>query len=726
MGSVMVFSPEQAWQAALGQVQMEMPRASFDTWVRPVRLLSFAGGVFQIDCTNEYGRDWLESRLTTKLERILSALLGQEISVAFVVEETDLAEEEYIEDFEPDDLDEAVLDLDILHDSLRNMLLEPERVVRIPVYFLRWLPYVGARTVFLAATLWQLHYLSSGGKTSGGNPRVSACAEQVCQWAGVSRAQFFRCLQPGGALGWFASKCETDYEIDRRSGRTRKSANKYLLYHLPLTPGDAEDLKVYLLASGIHQFPKEALQAALEVDPRQILQYPLHQPPEGFRSMTPHDLSVQGVVRDLLGKRLDGELSDLADRLAERLQGSADFILVSWYFLKYWLPRLGHDAAMWVLVLRNLCYFNDTTGEIRDEVWIEGGYEAIAEQLGLANPRQVATWFPAVIERGRQKETLTESSQAERDRRQRFQELLGLFVQRVGYRANANGSFAWKFKVARGDPLTPEDVRLQQTASTLLIRAEDAGLLEDLFAWLEGAAPGDLAATARGNACFETLEIDPMLELRPTQASNACSETLKVLLKDCFETLEGETNACFETLLKILKRVKDSENHKETSPHQDTEPDLASADLEKVVAAVIGMDGNWSLEKLLQRADPKNRKTLLSQENSVFPFVSWILHGAAQESIQNPYSLAIARLRQNPGVGAGGAALRLANLPPHRLAEYLKQHLGRRTPEDSDWRLLFGEVSKSRIRLLVDVLGLELDASAVADLRSGTLGFCNQ
>ena len=25
---------EQAWQSVLGQLQMEMPRASFDTWVR--------------------------------------------------------------------------------------------------------------------------------------------------------------------------------------------------------------------------------------------------------------------------------------------------------------------------------------------------------------------------------------------------------------------------------------------------------------------------------------------------------------------------------------------------------------------------------------------------------------------------------------------------------------------------------------------------------------------
>ena len=34
---------EQAWQSVLGQLQMEMPRASFDTWVRDTKT-SFLSG----------------------------------------------------------------------------------------------------------------------------------------------------------------------------------------------------------------------------------------------------------------------------------------------------------------------------------------------------------------------------------------------------------------------------------------------------------------------------------------------------------------------------------------------------------------------------------------------------------------------------------------------------------------------------------------------------------
>ena len=39
---------EQAWQAVIGQLQMEMPRASFDTWVRDTRFVG-GGGIFSIN-----------------------------------------------------------------------------------------------------------------------------------------------------------------------------------------------------------------------------------------------------------------------------------------------------------------------------------------------------------------------------------------------------------------------------------------------------------------------------------------------------------------------------------------------------------------------------------------------------------------------------------------------------------------------------------------------------
>ncbi|MEJ5313154.1 MULTISPECIES: chromosomal replication initiator protein DnaA [Anaerolinea] len=97
-------NPQQAWQATLGQLQMEMNKASFDTWVKDAQLISSEGGEFIIGVPNAYARDWLESRLTGSVQKILEGLTGTTPVVRFVVwhrDEMDLPEEEnFVESFQ--------------------------------------------------------------------------------------------------------------------------------------------------------------------------------------------------------------------------------------------------------------------------------------------------------------------------------------------------------------------------------------------------------------------------------------------------------------------------------------------------------------------------------------------------------------------------------------------------------------------------------------------------
>ena len=67
---------EQAWQAALGQLQMEMPKATFDTWVRDTEMVAYEDGVFIIGVNNPYARDWLEGRLNSTATRLLTGLMN--------------------------------------------------------------------------------------------------------------------------------------------------------------------------------------------------------------------------------------------------------------------------------------------------------------------------------------------------------------------------------------------------------------------------------------------------------------------------------------------------------------------------------------------------------------------------------------------------------------------------------------------------------------------------
>ncbi len=76
---------ERVWDAALGQLQLEMPRATFDTWVRDAELLAYEDGTFIIGVQNAYARDWLEDRLSSTVSRVLTSVTGRSSSVKFVV-----------------------------------------------------------------------------------------------------------------------------------------------------------------------------------------------------------------------------------------------------------------------------------------------------------------------------------------------------------------------------------------------------------------------------------------------------------------------------------------------------------------------------------------------------------------------------------------------------------------------------------------------------------------
>ena len=76
---------EQAWQSVLGQLQMDMPRASFDTWVRDTKPVSYQDGTLVIGVRNAYARDWLENRLASTVSRLLVGIMNASVSVNFVV-----------------------------------------------------------------------------------------------------------------------------------------------------------------------------------------------------------------------------------------------------------------------------------------------------------------------------------------------------------------------------------------------------------------------------------------------------------------------------------------------------------------------------------------------------------------------------------------------------------------------------------------------------------------
>ncbi|NMC30725.1 MAG: hypothetical protein GYA45_11715 [Pelolinea sp.] len=74
------------FQEALGQMQQNMPKADFDTWMRPLKLGGMVGNTLRVITVNSYGRDWIKSRASPTLERILSGLAGTDVKLAVLAE----------------------------------------------------------------------------------------------------------------------------------------------------------------------------------------------------------------------------------------------------------------------------------------------------------------------------------------------------------------------------------------------------------------------------------------------------------------------------------------------------------------------------------------------------------------------------------------------------------------------------------------------------------------
>ncbi len=79
----------QAWQATLGQLQMEMPKATFDTWVKGTELIKHQQNTFTISVQNAYARDWLENRLTTTAEKMLTGIMDTPQAISFIIRAAD-------------------------------------------------------------------------------------------------------------------------------------------------------------------------------------------------------------------------------------------------------------------------------------------------------------------------------------------------------------------------------------------------------------------------------------------------------------------------------------------------------------------------------------------------------------------------------------------------------------------------------------------------------------
>lgn len=77
----------QVWQATLVELQLQMTKATYDTWVKPTYAISLDGNVLTIGVRNAYARQWLSNRLCGMVERTVAHVCGRAVNVNFMLKE---------------------------------------------------------------------------------------------------------------------------------------------------------------------------------------------------------------------------------------------------------------------------------------------------------------------------------------------------------------------------------------------------------------------------------------------------------------------------------------------------------------------------------------------------------------------------------------------------------------------------------------------------------------
>jgi chromosomal replication initiator protein len=76
-------SADKLWQAVLGELQLQMTRATFDTWLRGSHVIAMEDNVLTVHVRHTYAVDWLDKRLMPLIQRALRRHANPEIEIVF-------------------------------------------------------------------------------------------------------------------------------------------------------------------------------------------------------------------------------------------------------------------------------------------------------------------------------------------------------------------------------------------------------------------------------------------------------------------------------------------------------------------------------------------------------------------------------------------------------------------------------------------------------------------
>jgi chromosomal replication initiator protein len=75
---------KQVWATALGELQISLTKANFDTWFKETAILSEEDDVYCVGVPNAFAREWLEKKYRPQVREALQHIVGRTVEVRFI------------------------------------------------------------------------------------------------------------------------------------------------------------------------------------------------------------------------------------------------------------------------------------------------------------------------------------------------------------------------------------------------------------------------------------------------------------------------------------------------------------------------------------------------------------------------------------------------------------------------------------------------------------------
>jgi hypothetical protein len=614
--STLASDPQRAWQTVLGQLQMEMPRASYDTWVRDTKALSYKEGHLTIGVRNAYARDWLESRLQSTVSRLLIGIMNRAVEVDFVICQPDLIED--------DDLgEENDHEIELASSSHYEEEVKPQRVVVIPGYALRLLAQgdLSAREMSLWMSFRQAAYFDWKKSKGGVSFTRNIPHQEIIKFANMSRTSFFREIRgkdflaegmiqrlPEMGGGGFNPHMDNAnrWKVSMSPRLTRRDAAVIELI-LSTDIALAEETTEARKAAALHSLDEMAKRSPSDYLDMEIKR-PKHAP-----------ANVIEILRRALGLEDDipAALFEASEALQNKLMSAYGSVVITHHFLTEVAPHFGlTQSQVWTaIVLRDRSYYDYESGIEHDFVMAPQGLESIAGWIGVS-VKSLKRWL-------------------EQDEFRQFVQVLKVEIPENDLSEGADR--LRQFLGAGGLIL---NVRKEEPALGYLCDEESERLIP---LWTKWDPALDKVVLGLGQS-------ETRLETKWDSALD------KVGLGF------GQSGTPLNNLYKPLLNPYKPHKPQPTNPKAKTSP-LAQG------------GGGWDISSLLKLnpvSDPKIRKRILEKGDPI-ALVSWLLYGYSPEGegINSPSNLAISNLASNPGQGARQIYQGIALLGPDKLRKLI-------------------------------------------------------